>query len=129
MPDRLQREVEDLLDRLDKFPPRKPLWKRARDSISGSLRSAGSALRLPSLSAGHVLLIGIALIVGAWVLIPGADIARWLIAGGIVLFIGAFIFSLRRQGQGGSTQKYWRDKPMDVHGGSRSWWDRWRNRH
>jgi hypothetical protein len=73
-----------------------------------------------------VLLIGIALIVGTWVLIPGSDIARWLIAGGIVLFIGAFIFSLRRQSR--PPERYWRDKPMDVHGGSRSWWDRWRNR-
>lgn len=126
MPDRLQREVEDLLARLDTFPPRKPLWKRVRDSVTGSLRRAGAALRFPALSAGHVLLIGIALIVGTWVLIPGSDIARWLIAGGIVLFIGAFIFSLRRQSR--PPEKYWRDKPMDVHGGSRSWWDRWRNR-
>ncbi len=127
MPDRLQREVEDLLARLDKFPPRKPLWKRVRDSVSGSLRSARGALRLPALSAGHVLLIGIALIVGTWVLIPGADVARWLIAAGIVLFIGAFIFSLRRQSRP-PEERYWRDKPMDIHGGSRSWWDRWRNR-
>ena len=126
MSDRLQREVEDLLARLDKFPPRKPLWKRVRDSASGSLRGARDALRLPALSAGHVLLIGIALVVGTWVLIPGADIARWLIAGGVVLFIGAFIFSLRRQSR--PPERYWRDKPMDVHGGSRTWWDRWRNR-
>jgi hypothetical protein len=126
MPDRLQREVEDLLSRLDKFPPRKPLWKRVRDSLVGSVRRVGGAVHFSALSAGHVLLIGIALIVGTWVLIPGADIARWLIAGGIVLFIGAFIFSLRRQSR--PPERYWRDKPMDVHGGSRSWWDRWRNR-
>ena len=126
MPDRLQREVEDLLAKLDKFPPRKPLWKRIRESVAGSFRNVGGALRLPSLSAGHVLLLGIALIVGTWVLMPGADIARWLVAGGIVLFIGAFIFSLRRQSR--PPERYWRDKPMDLHGGSRSWWDRWRNR-
>jgi hypothetical protein len=126
MPDRLQREVEDLLSRLDRFPPRKPLWKRVRDSLVGSARRVSGAVHFPALSAGHVLLIGIALIVGTWVLIPGADIARWLIAGGIVLFIGAFIFSLRRQSR--PPERYWRDKPMDVHGGSRSWWDRWRNR-
>jgi len=126
MPDRLQREVEDLVSRLDKFPPRKPLWKRVRDSLVGSVRRVGGAVHFSALSARHVLLIGIALIVGTWVLIPGADIARWLIAGGIVLFIGAFIFSLRRQSR--PPERYWRDKPMDVHGGSRSWWDRWRNR-
>lgn len=126
MPDRIQREVEELLARLDTFPPKKPLWKRVRDSVSALPGRFAGAIRLSALSAGHVLLIGIALIVGTWVLIPGWDLARWLIAGGIVLFIGAFIFSLRRQSR--PPEKYWRDKPMDVHGGSRSWWDRWRNR-
>jgi hypothetical protein len=126
MPDRIQREVEELLARLDTFPPKKPLWKRAWESFAAFPKRVASAVRLPSLSAGHVLLIGIALIVGTFVLMPGSDLARWLIAGGIVLFIGAFIFSLRRQSR--PPEKYWRDKPMDVHGGSRSWWDRWRNR-
>jgi len=128
MPDRLQREVEDLLAKLDSFPARKPLWKRVRDSVRGWFGSFGHSVPLPALSAGHVLLIGIGVIVAAWVLLPGgSDLARWLIAGGIVVFIGAFIFSLRRQSRP-PEEKYWRDKPMDVHGGSRSWWDRWRNR-
>jgi hypothetical protein len=126
MPDRLQREVEDLLAKLDTFPAKKPWWKRARDSVSGWFGSLGRGLRFPALSAGHVLLIGIALIVGAWLILGGTDLAKILIAGGMVLFIGAFIFSLRRQSR--PSEKYWRDKPMDVHGGSRSWWDRWRNR-
>jgi hypothetical protein len=127
MPDRIQREVEELLEKLDSFPPRRPWWSRARDSVAGFFGNLGRRLRLPSLSAGHVLLIGIALIVIGYVLLPGgSDMTRWLIAGGIVLFIGAFIFSLRRTSR--PAEKYWRDKPMDLHGGSRSWWDRWRNR-
>jgi hypothetical protein len=84
-------------------------------------------LKLPALTPGHFLLIAIGVIVVAWVLLPGgSDLARWFIAGGIILFIGAFIFSLRRNSR--PSQQYWRDKPMDLHGGSRSWWDRWRNR-
>jgi hypothetical protein len=127
MPDRIQREVEDLLARLDAFPRKRPVWARAWAGLGNGLRGLGNGLKLPNLSAGHLLLIGIGIIVAAWVLLPGgSDVTRWIIAAGIVLFIGAFIFSLRRQSR--PPEKYWRDKPLDVHPGSRSWWDRWRNR-
>jgi hypothetical protein len=130
MPDRIQREVEDLLARLDTFPPRRPLWTRVRDGFSSGFQRLGG-LKLPSLSAGHVLLIAIAVIVSAWVLLPdGSDLGRWIIAGGIIAFIAAFIFSLRRQSK--PPEKYWRDRPLELRRSStprtRSWWDRWRNR-
>jgi hypothetical protein len=130
MPDRIQREVEELLARLDTFPPRRPLWTRVRDGFSRGFQRIGG-LKLPSLSAGHVLLIAIAVIVAAWVLLPSSsDIGRWIIVGGIVAFIGAFVFSLRRQSK--PPEKYWRDRPINLRRSStpptRSWWDRWRNR-
>ena len=131
MPDRIQREVEELLEKLDTFPPRRSLWTRVRDSFSRVFQRLGG-LRLPSLSAGHFLLIAIAAVVGAWAILPaGSGAGRWIIAGGIVVFIGAFIFSLRRQSR--PPEKYWRDRPMDLRRSSgpprgRSWWDRWRNR-
>lgn len=130
MPDRIQREVEELLAKLDTFPPRRPLWTRIRDGFSRAFQQLGG-LKLPSLSAGHVLLIAIAVIVGAWVLLPaGSGLGRWIIAGGIVAFIAAFLFSLRRQSK--PPEKYWRDRPLDLRRSStphtRSWWDRWRNR-
>ena len=126
MPDKIQREVEDLLSRLDTFPRKRPVWSRARSAMRGWFRSA-SGVSLPRLSAGHILLISIGVIVVASVILPGgSDAVRWVIAAGIVMFIGAFIFSLRRQSR--PSEKYWRDKPLDLHGGSRGWWDRWRNR-
>ena len=132
MPDRIEREVEELLAKLDTFPPRRSSWKRFRSSISRSLQRL-SALRLPSLSAGHFLLIAIAVIVLAYVILPsGSELGRWIIAGGILAFIAAFVFSLRRQSK--PPEKYWRDRPLDVRRSSgtgtrtRSWWDRWRNR-
>lgn len=133
MPDRIQREVEELLEKLDTFPPKRSLWTRMRDGFSRGVQRLGG-LRLPSLSAGHVLLIAIAVIVGAWVILPSESGAgRWIIAGGIIAFIGAFIFSLRRQSSR-PTEKYWRDRPLDLRRSpgpsprGRSWWDRWRNR-
>jgi hypothetical protein len=133
MPDRIQREVEELLAKLDTFPPKRPLRARVSDSFSRGFQRLGG-LRLPSLSAGHVLLIAIAVIVVAWVVLPdGSNLGRWIIAGGIIAFIAAFVFSLRRSGSGGRpAEKYWRDRPLDLRRSSgprsRSWWDRWRNR-
>ena len=130
MPDRIQREVDELLARLDTFPPRRPLSTRVRDRFSRGFQRLGG-LKLPTLSAGHVLLFAIAVIVSAWVLLPNSsDLARWVIAGGIITFIAAFLFSIRRQSK--PPEKYWRDRPLDLRRSStprsRSWWDRWRNR-
>lgn len=129
MPDRIQREVEELLAKLDTFPPKRPLGTRIRDSFSRGFQHLGG-IRFPSLSAGHVLLFAIAVIVVGYLVAGGSDIGRWIIAGGVIAFIGAFVFSLRRQSR--PTQKYWRDRPMDLRRPSeprgRSWWHRWRNR-
>ncbi|HEY7466504.1 MAG TPA: hypothetical protein VIB47_07405, partial [Dehalococcoidia bacterium] len=62
MPDRIQREVEDLLARLDAFPKKRPIWARAWSSLGSTLGSIGRGLRLPNLSAGHLLLIAIGII-------------------------------------------------------------------
>jgi hypothetical protein len=133
MTDRIEREVEELLARLEKFPPRRPWWKRAGDSIRRGFRGLTGGLRLPDLSAGQVLLIAIAVIVVAYLFFPaifgrGSDITRWVIIGAIVTFIAAFVLSLRRQSR--PPEKYWRDKPLDLRRGHEggSWWDRWRHR-
>lgn len=130
MPDRLQQEIEELLARLDTFPPRKPLLRRVVDGVTasfGGVRRRLGSVRLPRLSAGHVLLLAIAIIVVAYLGLPGGGLTRWIIAAGLVVFIAAFIMSLRRQSQ--PPQKYWRDRPMNL--GSpgvsqrlRSWWRR-----
>ena len=144
MPDRIEQEIEELLAQIEHFPQRS-LWQRLADPVVGALGALGRALpnvSLPHVSAGHILLVAIAIIVVGYLAIDSDDIARWVIAGGIVLFIAAFILSLRRSGGGGRpAQKYWRDRPMDLRPdyrpppssrrqghSTRSWWDRWRGR-
>jgi len=127
MSDRIQREVEELLAKLDTFPPKRSPWVRLRDSFSRGAQRLGD-IRVPRLTAGHVLLIAIAIIVGAYVILGASDAGSWIIAGGIIAFIAAFIFSLRRQAR--PPEKYWRDRPLDLRRSgprSRSWWDRWRH--
>ncbi len=139
MSDRLQKEIEELLARLDTFPPRRSPIARAREGIARPFRTAAAWLRgqrLPHISPGHILLLAIAVMVIGYVAQPGGDaITRYVIVSGIVLFIAAFVLSLRRSAPGGQTpEKRWRGEPMELGGpgmGSRlrSWWGRWRGRH
>lgn len=130
MADKLQQEIEELLARLETFPPPRPLRTRIANSIRrffGRISHAIAGIPLPRLSAGHVLLISIAAIVIGWLALEGTGLGQWLVVGGIVVFIAAFVFSLRRQSH--PPQKMWRDRPLDLGGGkSRPWWDRWRTR-
>jgi hypothetical protein len=130
MPDRIQQEIEELLARLETFPPKRPLSQRIKRGVSGFLNGIGNALSsipLPHLTAGHLLLIAIAMIVVAFMIGGGSDLIRWVIIGGFLLFIAAFVLSLRRQS--GPPEKLWRGKPMDLNGPGvgerlRSWWRR-----
>jgi hypothetical protein len=130
MPDRIQQEIEELLAKLDTFPPKRPFWTRVRDRIGGFFQEVGhtlSSIPYPRLSAGHVLLIAIAVIVIVSLADFGGGLTRWVIAGAIVAFIGAFVMSLRRHSR--PEEKLWRGKPMDLSGPSvgerlRSWWRR-----
>ena len=130
MPDRIQQEIEELLARLETFPPKRPLSSRIKYSISGFFHSVGNALSslpVPHLTAGHILLIAIAMIVVAFMIGGSSDLIRWVIIVGFILFIAAFVLSLRRQSR--PQEKLWRGKPMDLNGPGvgerlRSWWRR-----
>jgi len=124
MPNRIEREVEELLQSLDANPPKRPLSSRIGDAISAPFRAISRGLggiALPRITAGHVLLAAIAIIVVAWVVGGAEDAWRWVIAAGIALFIGAFLWSLRRQSP--PPEKYWRDKPLELRERG-SWWRR-----
>lgn len=130
--DRIQREVEELLTKLEQFPPKRPLSRRIGDSLTAPFRAAGRALgglSLPRINPGHILLAAITIIVIAWFAGGSSSLWTWIIVLGIFLFILAFVLSLRRQSRP-PAQKYWRDRPMDFNdkGDGKSLWDRWRGR-
>ncbi len=130
--DRIQKEVDELLAKIEKFPPPHPLRRRISDTASAPFRALSrslSALSLPRISAGHVLLAAIIIIVIAYVAGGTSDVWRWVIVAGIALFIAAFVMSLRRQSKP-PAERYWRDRPLDLdnRGSGRSFWDRWRGR-
>ena len=134
MSSKLERDIEEVLAQVEKFP--KPSatrrLRRRLSNAAGAFVAVVAALPRPRMSVGQVLLLGIALIVIAYVFgdsFGSPSVVRLFIIAGIVLFIGAFIFSLRRQSASRLPEKRWRGQPMDLEpGGETPWWKRWRSR-
>jgi hypothetical protein len=134
MSSKLERDIEEVLAQVDKFP--KPSaarrLRRRLSNAAGAFIATVGGLPRPRISVGQVLLLGIALIVIAYVFgdsFGSPSVVRLFIISGIVLFIGAFIFSLRRQSTSRLPEKRWRGQPMDLEpGGEAPWWKRWRSR-
>jgi hypothetical protein len=136
MSNKLERDIEEILAKVDRFPPKRSLWGRLRGRLTAALQSIGrplATLPRPRVSVGQVLLLGIALIVIAWVFgdsLGGAGVVRGAVIAAIVLFVGAFIFSLRRQSASRMPEKRWRGQTMDLYEARErgSWWSRWWSR-
>jgi hypothetical protein len=129
MSTKLERDIEEVLAKIERFPPKRSLRRRVWGRVAGALASVPR----PRVSVAQVLLLGMALIVIGYVFgdsLGGASLVRLFIIGAIVLFIGTFIFSLRRQSASRLPEKRWRGQPMDLDEarGPGSWWDRWRSR-
>ena len=115
MPDNLEREVEEILRKLDKFVPEEGPLARTRKSagqaVSGFLHAI--LARLSSVSLGQLMLVSLVLVLVAF-FFRGASpaLARWLIIGGLVLFLTAFVLSLL----GGSSryERRWRGQLIDL---------------
>lgn len=133
MPDRLEREIEEVLDKIEDFE-----WHRRKRRPSGRLRVVAGLLRtrLASIVAarparivpGHLLLAGfLALIVG---LVLGTDgIGTWLIIGGVAAFGLGLLWSMRRgQRTRPARGVYWRQRYITYEqkptGRLRAWWRR-----
>ncbi len=134
MSSKLERDIEEVLAQIERFPPKRPLRSRIRRRIAAVFGSIGQGLASiprPRMSMGQVLLLGIAVVVIVYLLgdsIGSRSIVRFLIIGGIVIFIGAFILSLRRQSSSRQPEKLWRGQPMDLNQPGDPWWKRWRSR-
>ncbi len=131
MSSKLERDIEEVLAQIEQFPPKRPLRSRIRRRIAdvfGGIGQALASIPRPRISVGQVLLIAIAVIVIAYFGFRSSSIGNILIFGGILAFIGAFIFSLRRQSSSRQPEKLWRGQPMDLNEPGEPWWKRWRSR-
>jgi hypothetical protein len=143
MPSRVEREIEEILNKLESpGPGRQPV--RLRRTWRSRLRAFTRRIPLPGalvarLNAGTMMLWGIGLILLALVLSRVApDLTRWAVIAGLVLFFGSFVLGFLHRGggsAGGSREVYWRGERYnrsDLRGPStidriKTWW-RGRNR-
>jgi hypothetical protein len=118
MPDELEREIEEILDKLDNFVPEESPVIRMRGRWGIRLRRwrRNLAQRLSRISSGHVMVASLALIVVAYVF-RSSPIAAYAFATGIVLLLATIAVSFitaKRPRQ----EKRWRGQVVDLTGPS-----------
>jgi len=128
--DRVQREIEEILDKLDTFVPEERFTAkmRARQRTQTAERDGPSVWQrltrpLTNLTLGHLMLAGIAVFAIAYLF--DDQLGSWsvyLLIAGVLLTGSALLFSIInggntriRVGSGGKVQKRWRGQVIEYH--------------
>ena len=136
MPDRLERDIEDVLEKIEDFEWHRKQRRgpsRARRAWSGfwqrnSDRLGAFFLRF---SSGHLMLVGFLLLLGGLVL-RARGLGIWFVLGGIILFLLGLAWSMRspKTTPGDAQGGFWRNRYIRYDeprpGGMRGWFRRWR---
>jgi hypothetical protein len=120
MSDRIEREIEEILRKLDNFVPdraRKPA-RRVRQPFLAA--QGWMAHRLARISLNQVMMWALIVFLVTFFLrgIPGAS---WIMIGALIVFVSAFILS-KLGSPRPAPDKRWRGQPIDLSGPS--WPDR-----
>ncbi len=118
--DKIQREIEDILNRLDAFVPEEGVASRVRRRSSGTAQSLGRTLLAPliRLSIRHVMLAALALILAGFLTGRAYPaFGHWTLIAGVILFFTAIVLSLFNRGAAPpAMEKRWRGQPMHLEG-------------
>ena len=135
---RLEREIEEILGKIEQFPDAQARQKRARNRVVQQMATAISdrqraiARELSHFSMSQVMLASFLLILGSLFFRPAAPlVTAWVLYAGIVLFVTSFAFMVfgGRGSSTGSSQQLWRGRPIQTSSGPslsqrlRSWWE------
>jgi hypothetical protein len=129
MADRIEREIEEILKKIDKFPEgsTRPKVRKPAGSPKpgGSPKPTGSLFKwLSSLSMRKVMMWALFAAIVAF-FFRGMPGGYWLLIGAIIVFATAFILSTRGGGGTSNTpQKRWRGQPLDL--SEPSWGDKFK---
>ncbi len=116
--DRLEREINEILDNIERFPgpesrrvrARKRLLRRLANSIANSQRAM--ARQLSRISIGQLMLLSF-LIIGGSIFFRRFSplLMQWALLAGVVLFVSTFAILVFTRG-GSSQQGYWRGREI-----------------
>ncbi len=118
--DKIQREIEDILNRLDDFVPEERVSSRVRRRSSDAAATLGRAILAPlaRISLRQVMLTALALVILGFLGMRVQPMyGRWLLVGGVILFLTSFALSFDSRGPA-ETEKRWRGQPMVLRGPS-----------
>ena len=123
MPDRLERDIDEVLDKIEDFE-----WHRARRRRPSKLRQAWNGWwqgasdaigrRLAHFTAGHLMLAGFLILVFGLVVLRGLGL--WFVLAGMILFLLGLYLNIRggsSSGRGGSASSaggFWRDRYIEY---------------
>jgi hypothetical protein len=129
--DKLQREIEDILNRLDDFVPEEGVTKRVRRRSSNTAAGFARAFLGPlaNISLRQVMLTALALTLLSFLFMRTApQFAQWMLIAGLILFFTSFALSFFTRGSPARTEtRYWRDRPIELDQPTfgdrfRAWW-------
>lgn len=119
MSDRLEREIEEILDKIEQFPSpesrraraRRQFFRRIGSSIAERQRAFAS--QLGRISMSQVMLASFLLILGALFFRRFGIVSEWLLWGGVILFVVSFaILVFSRRTPSAATEERWRGRPI-----------------
>jgi hypothetical protein len=122
MADRMEREIEEILSKLDADTPKA---ERTPISIMSRKKKPRPAVSVPDRMRGWTRVSNPAalLIAGAVVMVAGLVLSNvwgpliWMAFGGVVIFLGAFVLSFRKSSPSamGTAPRghYWRDRYIE----------------
>ncbi len=135
MPNRIEREIEEILTKLDEFVPDEPRTRRLRRRAGTAAGGFCGRLRAltAGISGGHIVL-GAAILLVVAMIMRGSypDIARWLTYACLAVIFVAIFLSIRPVHR--RRTRYWRGEPIEFSRRqgpltrARSWWRRNRRR-
>jgi hypothetical protein len=126
-PDKIQREIEELLDKLDTFVPEQRFTDKMRRRQKEQRRAEQgpgfferATRRLSQISLGQLMLAGLALMLIGWLFNDALGTwSTWVTVGGLLLTIGAFALSVITGGARTTVgarhvQKRWRGQIIEY---------------
>jgi hypothetical protein len=116
MPNRIEREIEEILTRLDEFVPNerrsRRVGRRAGAVLSGLQDRFMSWTR--GVTGGHVVLAAaIVLIVALFLSGPFPTLSRLAVYAALTVFFAAIVFSIRPLRRRQAT-RFWRGQPVEL---------------
>ena len=120
MPDRIEREIEDILRKIDNFVPERTRRSARRASQPFSAAHSWLVHRLSRISLNQIMMWALFAFI-VTIFLRGIPGATWLMVGSLIVLVTAFLISLR-SGRGarvsGGPPKRWRGQPIDLSGPS-----------